>query len=66
VVSRYGSIETELQADPKLEPGLIVIPVGFEHNRALNLIALSDAGHPERPESFGWTNCRVRLEPLGK
>ncbi len=66
VVSRYGSIETELQADPKLEPGLIVIPLGFEHNRALNLIALSDAGHPERPESFGWTNCRVRLEPLGK
>ncbi len=64
IVSRYGELTARQHRDPEVSPGIVLVPMAFQANNALNLIALSDIGHAERPESFGWTNCRVRLETI--
>lgn len=64
IVSRYWELQISQHRDPELSPGIVLLPMAFHGNKALNLIPLSDIGHADRPESFGWTNCRVRLEHL--
>ena len=59
--SRHGSIVREIRLVRGLRPGLVSVPIGFNGNDALKLIALTPL---EGSHSSGLKTCQIRLEKL--
>lgn len=61
VVSSSGAIKRQVRFNKRLRAGEIFIPLAFNGNDAMNLIAMTQLGMPDSP---GWKTCRVKLEKI--
>jgi len=61
VSSRHGEIKRQIRLSSRLGPGQIFIPLAFNDNDAMNLIAMTPLGEPDSP---GWKTCRVKVEKI--
>lgn len=61
VSSRHGKIKRRIRLSNRLGPGQIFIPLAFNGNDAMNLIAMTQLGLPDSP---GWKTCRVKVEKV--
>ncbi|MBW2613109.1 MAG: molybdopterin-dependent oxidoreductase [Deltaproteobacteria bacterium] len=59
VTSRCGSLTRGVRIGKSLSAGHIFVPLGFNGNDAMNLLALSDYTEPDTP---GWNTCRVKVK----
>ncbi len=61
VSSRHGEIKRQIRLSRRLSPGQMFIPLAFNDNDAMNLIAMTQLGEPDSP---GWKTCRVKVEKI--
>ncbi|UCD32745.1 MAG: hypothetical protein JSV38_02310, partial [Desulfobacterales bacterium] len=61
VVSSSGAIKRQVRFNKWLRQGTISIPLAFNGNDAMNLLAMTQ---PDMPDSPGWKTCRVKLEKI--
>ncbi|UCD88483.1 MAG: molybdopterin-dependent oxidoreductase [Desulfobacterales bacterium] len=61
VVSSSGAIKRQVRFNKRLRQGTISIPLAFNGNDAMNLLAMTQ---PDMPDSPGWKTCRVKLEKI--
>jgi formate dehydrogenase alpha subunit len=61
VYSPHGEIKRQIRLSRRLSPGQIFIPLAFNDNDAMNLIAMTPLGMPDSP---GWKTCQVNIEKV--
>ena len=61
VTSAFGQIERDFRINSDMSAGQVFIPLAYNRNDAMNLVALSDAPNSDAP---GWTTCRVKIEKI--